>query len=446
MARAATYAPLKVYLNQRLVGTLSRHISGAIGFQYATAWLHWRHTFPVSLSLPLREDRYTGNPVTAVFENLLPDNQDIRHTLAERVHAKGDDAYSLLAAIGRDCVGALQFIPEKAPSPTPDEIRGQALTPARVGKILAGLGKAPLGLGSDEQFRISIAGAQEKTALLRWQDKWNLPYGSTPTTHILKPQIGVLRNGIDLSESVENEHLCMRLAAALDLPVANTSIGNFGATRALVVERFDRQWTRENRLLRVPQEDCCQALAVPPVRKYESEGGPGIRDILQLLKASDAPAEDQRTFMKAQIVFWLLGATDGHAKNFSIFLHPGGGFRLTPLYDIVSLQPAADAGRLRHRQMRFAMAVGDKRHYILSTIMPRHFAESGVAAGMRAQDIESIFVEIRNTAPDALAAVRKQLGKKIPKALSASIIGGFEKRLGLLSLDTGALPRASRTR
>lgn len=307
MARPRTRVPLNVFLNARLVGRLRKETSGAIDFQYDESWLAWEHTFPVSLSLPLREDRYTGDPVTAVFDNLLPDNTAIRRRLAERVRADGDDAYSLLSAIGRDCVGALQFLPEGAEPGPAGTVDGELATGERIAALLADLGRTPLGVSAeDEEFRISIAGAQEKTALLFWKRKWHIPHGSTATTHIFKPQIGVLGNGIDLSRSVENEHLCMLLTAALGLPTAATAMTDFGGKRVLVVERFDRQWTKDKRLLRLPQEDCCQALSVPPVRKYQSDGGPGIRQILQFLKASDDAQADQRLFIKAQIAFWLL--------------------------------------------------------------------------------------------------------------------------------------------
>jgi serine/threonine-protein kinase HipA len=189
-------------------------------------------------------------------------------------------------------------------------------------------------LGEDEDFRISIAGAQEKTALLRWKNCWHKPSGTTATTHILKPQIGRLPNGIDLSCSVENEFFCLKLTAALGLPSAEVEIADFGGQRVLVVERFDRRWARDGRLLRLPQEDCCQALSVPPSLKYEADGGPGIPAILNLLNGSDDPTADRHRVLKALVVFWLLGATDGHAKNFSIFLGPGGRFSATPLYDV----------------------------------------------------------------------------------------------------------------
>jgi serine/threonine-protein kinase HipA len=262
--------------------------------------------------------------------------------------------------VGRDCVGALQFLPEDSEPAPAGAIDARVLSDAEIADILADLGRNPLGIGDDQDFRISLAGAQQKTALLYWKDAWHLPHGTTATTHILKPQIGKLPSGLDLSNSVENEYLCLKLVKALGVPVANAEIIDFAGKRVLVVERFDRQWTRDKRLLRLPQEDCCQALSIPPSRKYESDGGPGILDIATLLKGSDTPQVDQKTLFKAQIVFWMLGATDGHAKNFSIRLAPGGRFRLTPLYDIVSTQPNFDARQIRRNQMKLTMSVGTK--------------------------------------------------------------------------------------
>lgn len=181
--------------------------------------------------------------------------------------------------MGRDCVGALQFLPEDSELPPAGAIDARVLSDAEIADILADLGRNPLGIGDDQDFRISLAGAQQKTALLYWKDAWHLPHGTTATTHILKPQIGKLPSGLDLSNSVENEYLCLKLVKALGVPVANAEIIDFAGKRVLVVERFDRQWTRDKRLLRLPQEDCCQALSIPPSRKYESDGGPGILDM-----------------------------------------------------------------------------------------------------------------------------------------------------------------------
>jgi serine/threonine-protein kinase HipA len=432
MSRRRTRIPLNVFLNGRLVGRLHRQSSGAIDFQYDRSWLEWAHAMPVSLSLPLRESRFIGDPVIAVFDNLLPDNAAIRRRLAEQVRADGDDAYSLLAAIGRDCVGALQFLPDGMEPGPPGNVSGHAIKDDEIQRILDNLKQAPLGVDGDGEFRISLAGAQEKTALLYWRKKWHKPRGTTATTHILKPQIGRLPNGIDLSQSVENEHLCMRLVAALGLPAATTEIADFGRQRVLVVERFDRRWTRDGRLLRLPQEDCCQALSVPPTRKYEPDGGPGMRQMLELLIASDDPASDRRMFLKAQIVFWLLGATDGHAKNFSIFLAPGGRFHLTPLYDVMSAQPNVDAGQIRRNKMKLAMAVGNGRHYGVDRIAGRHFTQTAAHSGVPPEVAQTLLDEVAEAAPAAIEATLADLPEGFPEALATSIVDGMRRRLRLL--------------
>ena len=247
-------------LNSRLVGQLRRATSGAIFFQYGQSWLEWESVLPVSLSLPLREQEYSGAPVVAVFDNLLPDNADLRRQIAARARAGGIDAYSLLAAIGHDCVGALQFLPlEVEPGPA-GSVAGDPISNDGIAEILENLATAPLGITEDESFRISIAGAQEKTALLYRDGLWYKPHATTATTHIFKPSIGKLPNGIDLTYSAENEYFCLKTIAALGIEAAKPQIATFGKKNVLIVERFDRRWTRDGRLLRLPQEDCCQAL------------------------------------------------------------------------------------------------------------------------------------------------------------------------------------------
>ena len=248
----------------------------------------------------------------------------------------------------------------------------------------------------------------------------------------MKPQIGVLPYGIDFTRSVENEHLCLKLTAALGLPSARTEIVEFQEERVLVIERFDRLWTADGRLLRLPQEDCCQALSVPSSLKYDSDGGPGMADILDMLRGSDEPAADQRMFVKAQIAFWLLGATDGHAKNFSIFLSPGGRFVMTPLYDVMSAQPAVDAGQLRERDFRMALAVGNRRHYAIGTILPRHFAQTAAKEGIPARVVEEICRELADGADMAIETVLQSLPEEFPGELADSVIGGLRRRLRLI--------------
>ncbi|MFC4350229.1 type II toxin-antitoxin system HipA family toxin [Fodinicurvata halophila] len=396
--------------------------SGAISFTYHDDWLAWDHALPVSLSLPLRETPYRGEPVTAVFENLLPDSESLRRRVAEKVGARGIDAYSLLSVIGHDCVGALQFIAgDNDLVDNTAALYGEAVDEETIEKLLTGLAQAPLGLSRDNAFRISVAGAKEKTALLHHEGRWIKPHGTTPTTHILKSRIGQLPGGINLSDSVENEFYGLKLAEAFGLPVNTATIETFGETRALVITRFDRRWTGDGRLLRLPQEDCCQALSVPPTLKYQNEGGPGVGDVLNLFKGSDTPIEDQETVLKAQIIFWLIGATDGHAKNFSLFLGPGGSYRMTPLYDILTAQPAVSARQIARKQMKMAMSVGDKRHYRFDEIHGRHFVQTAMRAGLSRKRSIAILDEMAERAPQALDVAMAALPKDFPPAIPDAV-------------------------
>lgn len=434
MPRHRSTSRLDVYMNGRLVGRLTRRASGVVEFQYDPSWLGDPQAIPVSLSLPFREDRYIGEPVVAVFENLLPDQRDLRQRLAARVGADGPDAYSLLSVIGRDCVGALQFLPEGMSPGKAGEIKGMPLAEREVAKRLRSLGESPLGISltDDQDFRISLAGVQEKTALLFHRGQWYRPKGTTATTHILKPPIGRRTDGIDLSRSVENEHFCLKLVAAFGLPAAQSRIDEFRGQRVLVVERFDRLWTKDRRLLRLPQEDCCQALGVPPARKYAADGGPGILEILELLKGSDDPKTDRRLFLKAQIVFWLLAAIDGHGKNFSLRLFAGGRFRLAPLYDVMSAQPLLDARQLSRQEMKLAMPVGRRRHYVVDSILPRHFEQTAADAGIGEAEVRETIVELLETVPRALEQIMKELPHVIRRTVGRSITGGAKRRLDVL--------------
>ncbi|MDE0715353.1 MAG: HipA N-terminal domain-containing protein, partial [Gammaproteobacteria bacterium] len=146
MARQGARAPLNVFLNARLAGRLSRQASGAVSFRYDPGWLDWEHALPISISLPLREDRYAGAPVIAVLDNLLPDPEPVRRRIAERIGVTGHDAYSLLAGLGRDCAGALQILPEgQDPGPT-GTIGGRAMDDGEIRTMIRNLAKAPLGL------------------------------------------------------------------------------------------------------------------------------------------------------------------------------------------------------------------------------------------------------------------------------------------------------------
>src|SRR4051812_24146153 len=186
MSRLPKSSRLRVRLNDKEVGRLQKDSGGGLSFVYDEAWLMRPDAVPVSLSLPFQLEPFRGAAVQRVFENLLPDSDLLLRKVAERVGAEGTDAFSLLAQIGRDCVGALQFVPEGEEPKVEYSLDGERLDETGVESILKSLARAPLGVDAETEFRISIAGAQEKTALLRINDTWVRPRGPTPTTHIFK--------------------------------------------------------------------------------------------------------------------------------------------------------------------------------------------------------------------------------------------------------------------
>lgn len=425
MTRKKTYAPLRVLINNHLVGRLEKEPGGAVSFQYDDAWLNWEHNFSVSLSLPLRKSAYRGKPVMAVFDNLLPDHAHIRRRLAERTGAEGTDIYSLLTQIGRDCVGAMQFLPEDEDLDASGGIQGDPLSENDIEQLLASLKGAPLGIDPDQDFRISIAGAQDKTALLYHKGQWLRPIGTTPTTHIFKPQLGEIPTStgvVDMTASVDNEHYCLKLLKNFGLPVAQTQIMTFGERRVLVVERFDRQWLGDGRLLRLPQEDFCQALGVPSSQKYQTDGGPDAKKIIRFLNASDDPSFDQVAFFKSQILFWLIGATDGHAKNFSVFLRPGNSFQLTPFYDVLSVQPVFDKGQITKGKFKLAMSAGTHHHYrIDDEVIGRHFIQTAKEAGLGPTIINHVISEIIESIPTAADNARTEMPDDFAEDIHESV-------------------------
>jgi serine/threonine-protein kinase HipA len=286
----------------------------------------------------------------------------------------------------------------------------------------------------EDTLRISIAGAQEKTALLWDQDQWWRPRGATPTTHILKLPLGVVGGmRADFSTSVENEWLCAQLAREFGLPVAPCAMLQFGEQRVLAVERFDRkhfpQW-----IARLPQEDFCQILGIAPAQKYEAHGGPGMDAILARLRGSARPLVDMHTFLQAQLFFWILAAPDGHAKNFSVFLEAGGTYRLTPLYDVLSAWPVIGRGanQFQWKNIKLAMAVRSKNaHYVLSEIQRRHWSAIVKRNGI-GQNFEQSIQHFIDIAPRAIAAVAAILPRDFPAAVSDTIFAGIDRQIATL--------------
>jgi serine/threonine-protein kinase HipA len=257
------------------------------------------------------------------------------------------------------------------------------------------------------------------------------PQDATPTTHILKLPIGPLgRNRIDLSQSVENEWLCACVLRELGLPVAACDMERFGDMQVLVVQRFDRRLSADGRwIIRLPQEDMCQALGIHPDRKCEADGGPGIASVMTLLRGSLRAEADRDTFLRSQLAFWLLAAPDGHAKNFSIFLEAQGRYRITPLYDVLSVYPFVGhgGGRIAAQDVRMAMAVSRKnRQYEWERITRRHWRETAKRCGMETR-IDEIIDDLLERLPAALDSAARTLPHGFPTDVSDSILNGTRR-------------------
>ena len=309
----------------------------------------------------------------------------------------------------------------------PSPATGTPLSEADVAALLrdASLGAVP-GRNEADEFRISLAGAQEKTALTRIDGAWHRPHGATPTTHILKLPLGrVAMRGVDLSTSVANEHLCMRLLAALGLDVADTAVTRFEDVEALVVTRFDRRLAGDGRtLLRLPQEDLCQAFGLSREAKYEADGGPGIEASMRLLSGSRRAAEDREAFFTAQVLFFALAAVDGHAKNFSLFLERGARYSMTPLYDVLSVRPYLGTAALPRQKATFAMGWhGRNRHYRLTGIQARHVAATAKRCAMR-EALPGIVERLSATMPDAIERVHA----RTPRGRAGERVGAGVRR------------------
>jgi serine/threonine-protein kinase HipA len=421
--------------------------AGPMEFTYDPSWTTAPEARPLSLSLPMNLDGLPikGDRVGSYFDNLLPDSETIRRRIRARFRTRSGEAFDLLEAIGRDCVGAVQLLPEGTVPERVYEIRADPLSEEDVERQLLAATADPSSLADDDdldEFRISLAGAQEKTALTWHEGRWCRPRGTTPTTHIFKLPLGLVGGRqMDMSSSVENEWLCAQLLAELGVPVASCAVRTFGSTKALVVTRFDRALHSSGKYwLRLPQEDLCQATGTPAHRKYEADGGPGLVEIARVLQASDARNEDLATLLRAQLVFWALAATDGHAKNFSLRLLPRGRYRLTPLYDVISAWPIAGsrANQIHPKKLKLAMAVrGKGKHYRRVEVQRRHFNETSRQCGL-GLDMEAIIADVIAKGPFAIETVGAKLPSGFALKLFESVTGGLRKALRELAKEPAA--------
>ncbi len=404
---------------------------------YSEEWLTDEMSHPLSLSLPFLpgNEPHQGQIVKSYFDNLLPDSDSIRRRLAQRHHIGSTDAFQLLAELGRDCVGAIQLLPEdEAPSDI-YEINGDPLSTEEIARRLRGT-TSPQALGQqyhNEDLRLSIAGAQEKTALLNHQGQWLLPVGSTPTTHILKLPMGLVGHmQADMRTSVENEWLCSKIMAAYGVPIAHCDIEHFEDQKALVVKRFDRTIVSDGSwIIRLPQEDMCQATGTSPLNKYQNEGGPSINQIMNLLLGSTNAQQDRYNFFKTQIIFWVLAATDGHGKNFSIAHLPGNRYHATPIYDVLSAHPIIGNGptQLSPRRAKLAMALqGRNTHYEINSIHLRHWLGQSQSVGLGEAAARRLIAEVIEDTPPVIESVEHMLPNDFPVDIANSIFSGMRNQ------------------
>ncbi len=427
MGRKRQRAELFVFMNGEKVGLLSQTPHGRLAFNYDTTWFANESGRALSLSMPLTDQTYTGDIVENYFDNLLPDSLPIRNRIQKRFGAKSNREFDLLWHVGRDCVGAIQLSPEDIQIDV-RKIESEPLTDSDIAETLKNYRTMPLGMREDKDFRISVAGAQEKTAFLKLKDKWHLPLGTTPTSHIFKLPIGRIEHSdMDLSDSVENEWLCHSILKAYGLRVAHTEMMMFEETKVLVIERFDRRWApRQSWVIRLPQEDMCQSLNVPPELKYEADGGPGIVQIMKLLLGSNDSLEDRKTFMTQVFLFWVLGAIDGHAKNFSIFLLPEGEFQLTPAYDVISAYPLVAKGHLHRKEVRMAMSLrGKNRHYDWEQMYPRHWLSTAKLCNFPADEMTLIIDRVLGEMDQVIAQVETNFPEGFPEDIATPIFDGM---------------------
>jgi len=428
----------------KLIVCLEGEVAGIVqgdgtraSFTYAPEWLESPGAYPLSQSMPMTPTLYTGRRVLTFLWGLLPDNARILDAWGRRFQVSPRNPIALLSHVGEDCAGAVQFVTE----PRVAQVLESAAAPSRVDWLedhefeqrirdVVGDGAAAR-TATEGQF--SLAGAQAKIALYRdaRRNRWGVPSGRTPTTHILKPVAN------DFDGFAENEHFCLSLARRMGLASAHSEWQSIGGIPTLIVERYDRI-QRDAHWLRVHQEDCCQALGVHPDAKYENEGGPGYPELLSLLNATDDPQADRERLMAAACLSYLLAATDVHAKNFSL-LHARGtprpSLRLAPFYDIASAWPYTR--RMPVQKIRLALRIGG--HYRLREILPRHFRKLALVGSYSADALLATLGEFASRLPDEATALLKDTAERgMSRAVLAKLVDAVAAQCRLVQRYLGS--------
>lgn len=346
---------LDVYLKNKLAGQLSQTNGGELTFVYDAAYLEMA-SHGISISLPLQAEAFKGPHVKAFFSGLLPE-ESVRERLAAYLGLSEKNSFALLEAIGGDCAGALGLYPPgEKPSDTKDDT--EILDNPRLKEILDLIKRRPMLVG-DDGYRLSLAGAQDKLAVGFKDGQVHLIKGGAPTTHILKPIIERIK------DSAHNELFCMQLGQRVGIDVPKAMLHFVNDTPYYLVERYDRETSKDGTVMRIHQEDFCQAIGIAPEIKYEREGGPSIASCQEIITQYTArPAADQIKLLNIVIFNYLIGNADAHGKNFSL-LYKGNKPELAPAYDLLSTAIYPDLSE------KMTMKIGGK--YKPKDVYLRHF-------------------------------------------------------------------------
>ena len=389
---------LLVSMNGQTIGWLRLGKNARTSFTYDETWRRSDGAYPLSLSMPLVSIEHGPEVVEAFLWGLLPDNEAVLERWARKFQISARNVFGLITAVGEDCAGAAQFVdPERANALNKgEEDKIEWLDDAQIANRMRTLREdhAAWRLPRDTgQF--SLAGAQPKTAFLYDNGRWGIPHGRIPTTHILKPPTG------EFDGHAENEHICLALARALGLSTAASRVVHFEGEVAIVIERYDR-YRAGNEIIRVHQEDTCQALGIPPGRKYQNENGPSPEQLVELIRTqSNDAAADVETFVRALAFNWLIAGTDAHAKNYSFLLAEGPRVRLAPLYDIASALPYP---KLDRKKLKLAMKVGGE--YLIEQIGIRQWKQSAKSLRVDQDRLVETMQTMSDQIPDEVERLR----------------------------------------
>jgi serine/threonine-protein kinase HipA len=401
---------LDVYFRDRLAGHLWLDEKRRFVFRYDADWLKSKEAFPLSVRLPLQAEIYADDLSRPFFSNLLPE-AELKRVIARRLQISVNNDYDMLSSIGGECAGAVSVIPAGyKPAVKPGY---RLLSDEALHQTVTDLPRRPFFAGV-EGMRLSLAGAQNKLPVYMEGEDIFIASGNAPSTHILKPPIK------DMEETVENEAFCMTLAQKMGLSTPKVSIRS-GLDKLYIIERYDRRRDKDGSILRLHQEDFCQALGFLPDQKYESEGGPSLWNCFTLLaENSVSPAADRLSLLQWTIFNFLVGNADAHAKNLAI-LFTNRGPRLAPFYDLICTQVYPDLTD------KLAMRIGGENRP--SWIHPKHWEKFGESVGIKSGFVLNALKEM---AMDIMPAAR-ELSKDFSEAhgkceIIEKVVSIIEKR------------------